>query len=1065
MSGLTFITNEENETLKERFVRLIKDCKTFDCLVGYFYLSGFHEIYKALENTEKIRILIGIGTSEETYNLISEEDEKQLSLFEASHFETKRIYSDLLTAEFENSEDSPKIEEGIIKFKEWLKSGKLEIRAFPSRNLHAKLYIFTFKSGDRDIGRVITGSSNFSKRGLIDNLEFNVELKREEDYFFALEKFNSLWENSVDVSDEFITTVDNKTYLNENITPYELYLKFLYEYFRQDLSLDDNLFIKHLPEGFKELEYQRQAVINAKKILEEYGGVFISDVVGLGKTYIATMLASQLEGRTIVIAPPALLDEKNPGSWPNAFFEFHIPVKTFSTGKLDDIEKYGLDKFENVIIDEAHRFRNESTINYERLARIVRGKRVILVTATPYNNSPKDILNMISLFQNKRKSTIPGVPDIEAFFTRLDNKLKKVDKRKDPKKFIELNRENAKEIREKVLRYLMVRRTRNEIEKYFSEDLKKNNIKFPKIEDPKRFYYEFDDKEDEIFDKTLKYLTQDFTYARYTPLLYLKHPISELEKQSQANMGGFMKVLLVKRLESSFYAFKKSLERFIESYEGFVKNYENGNVYVSKKYSNKIFELLEQGEDDKVEELIDKGEAKKYSSLDFKERFIQDIKKDLEILKEIKNMWASINEDPKLNKLISELKTNPILSKNKVVIFTESKETAEYLVENINKELGNCSLLFTGDSDTSIRDKVIENFDAKASVQKDDYRILVATEVLSEGVNLHRSNVVINYDIPWNPTRLIQRVGRINRIDTPFDKIYTFNFFPTKKANNEIQLEETARAKVNAFLTLLGGDASILTEGEPVESHELFDRLTSKKTLEGDEEDSDNLKYFAIIKNIRDNNPDLFEKIKKLPKKARTAKKYTQSFKDIVSPNSLVTYFRKGKLDKFIISNESTDAYEIDFLTAAKILESEINEKKETLPKDEFYKLLLKNKEKFNELTDETIKGKIKGIEKEVEGIVSFALENAKTLTEEQEEFLRLVKEKLYEGSITKTPLSRVKESWEQLKTKDKENPLKIVAILQRSIPSELLASHLATQKESPTSKREVILSLFLKEE
>jgi superfamily II DNA/RNA helicase len=254
------------------------------------------------------------------------------------------------------------------------------------------------------------------------------------------------------------------------------------------------------------------------------------------------------------------------------------------------------------------------------------------------------------------------------------------------------------------------------------------------------------------------------------PLLYLKHPISELGKQSQANMGGFMKVLLVKRLESSFYAFKKSVERFIESYEGFVKNYENGNVYVSKKYSNKIFELLEQGEDDKVEELIDKGEAKKYSSLDFKERFIQDIKKDLEILKDIKNMWASINEDPKLNKLISELKTNPILSKNKVVIFNESKETAEYLVENINKELGNCSLLFTGDSDTSIRDKAIENFDAKARVQKDDYRILVATEVLSEGVNPHRSNVVINYDIPWNPTRLIQRVGRINRIDTPFIK-------------------------------------------------------------------------------------------------------------------------------------------------------------------------------------------------------------------------------------------------------------------------------------------------------
>jgi len=142
-----------------------------------------------------------------------------------------------------------------------------------------------------------------------------------------------------------------------------------------------------------------------KKILEEYGGVFISDVVGLGKTYVATMLAGQLDGRTIIIAPPALLNRNNPGSWPNVFSDFHIPAEFVSIGKLEyakDLLKQR--EYRNIIIDEAHRFRTETTISYEDVAEICRGRRVILVSATPYNNSPRDILAQIKLFQNARKS-------------------------------------------------------------------------------------------------------------------------------------------------------------------------------------------------------------------------------------------------------------------------------------------------------------------------------------------------------------------------------------------------------------------------------------------------------------------------------------------------------------------------------------------------------------------------------------------------------------------------------------------------------------------------------------
>jgi HKD family nuclease len=603
-SDLTFITNEKNKRLLDRFKVLIKDTRLFDVLVGYFYTSGFHALYKSLESTEKIRILIGISTNKEVIKLIQESKIETQPTLQFSHAEVKQELENSVTEEMEQSEDNAAVEEGVSKFIEWLKNGRLEIRAYPTENIHAKLYIMTFKEGDRDVGRVITGSSNFTQAGLIDNLEFNVELKTRADYEFALQKFNELWKDAVDVKDRYIETIQTKTWLNRNITPYELYLKFLYEYFKDELSLTDEIFIKYLPQDFKRFEYQEQAVLNAKKILEEYGGVFISDVVGLGKTYIAAMLAGQLDGRTLVIAPPSLLNRNNPGSWPNVFSDFHIPADFESVGKLEAVLNRGVEKYADVIIDEAHRFRTETTIGYEKLAQICRGKRVILVTATPYNNSPKDILNQIKLFQNPRKSTIPNLPDLERFFNRLDKKLKKIDKKKNYDEYLKTVKENAKEIREKVLKYLMVRRTRNEIEKYFSRDIKKQKLKFPEVQDPVPLYYQLNETEDKIFNETIHLITQKFKYARYTPLLYYKGKITQPEEISQKNMGKFMKILLVKRLESSFYAFRNSIDRFIRSYDMFLKEFDNGNVYVSKKYINKIFELLENDDDEAVQRLI-----------------------------------------------------------------------------------------------------------------------------------------------------------------------------------------------------------------------------------------------------------------------------------------------------------------------------------------------------------------------------------------------------------------------------------------------------------------------------
>ena len=1053
-NDLTFITNEKGQNLADRFRVLIKSTRFFDALAGYFYTSGFHTLYQSLEDTEKIRILIGISTDKKTHDCVVSFQHE----IDFSHPQARETFGNLVADEMKQSEDTSLVEKGVKKFIDWLKEGKLEIRAYPSQNIHAKLYIMTFLEGDRDAGRVITGSSNFTQSGLIDNLEFNVELKNRADYEFAKDKFNQLWEDAVDLKEKYIETINDRTWLNDTITPYELYLKFLYEYFKEDIAQENDIVMSYVPENYKELEYQKQAVVNARKILDEYGGVFISDVVGLGKTYIATLLAGQIDGRTLVLAPPALLERGNPGSWRNSFFDFKISADYESIGKLDALIKHGMEKYKNVIIDEAHRFRSENNVTYEKLAQICRGKRVILVTATPFNNSPRDILSQIKLFQNSRKSTIPNLPNIERFFSELEKRQRKLDRKRDKNEYIKVAKQNSREIRDKILKHLMVRRTRKEIETFFGDDLKKQGMRFPEVTAPKPLLYELNEKEDAVFTKTIELIAQKFTYARYTPLLYYTGKRTQAEELSQRNMGKFMKILFVKRLESSFYAFKRTIERTIFSYEKFISEFDKGHIYISKKHINKIFELIDVADEDAIQKLIDADRAKKYEAKDFDPAFYEKLKEDLNILRKIQNEWNTIKRDPKLEEFIHALKTRVAMKNNKIIIFSESKETSEYLAEHIHEKCKEDVLLFTGSSSDTLRQVVVDNFDAKARHQKDDYRILVTTEVLSEGVNLHRANVVVNYDIPWNPTRLMQRVGRINRVDTPFDKIYTFNFFPTVQSNDQIKLKEAAEAKIHAFISMLGADAKLLTDGEEIESHELFSRLISKQTITGEDDiEESELKYLKIIRSIRDEKPDLFAKIKMLPKKCRTARS------DKAKGERVLTYFRKGKLEKFFLSdNIKTD--ELDFIRAAHMLEVFPGLKREKLT-DVFYAFLEKNKEAFLYATmEEAVEFKGKGGRDTTTKILRIlkAIKDLRQLTDEQELYLKKVIRQIEEGAL---PHQTAKTTLHALEKEMKKgiNAVRLVAVLQANIASELLEEHIVDSSARTAGPREVVLSELFK--
>ncbi|MBA2409580.1 MAG: hypothetical protein H0V62_07360 [Gammaproteobacteria bacterium] len=252
-------------------------------------------------------------------------------------------------------------------------------------------------------------------------------LAEPEEHDYALYRFNELWERAVDVKDvhETILNTVKKESPFAFFTPYELYLKFLAEYFRDYLGGRTRLNSENLPQNFKKLSYQEDAVFTAQQMLKSYGGVFISDVVGLGKTYISALLALQLDGRCLIIAPPSLLDENSPGYWPRVFRDFCIPGhKCVSIGKLEEVIDQGVEFYKYVFIDESHRFKSDSTQRYEHLTRICQGKGVILVSATPYNNTLDDVYSQLKLFQPPRNSTIPGLRNLEAFFDRLRNRLK-----------------------------------------------------------------------------------------------------------------------------------------------------------------------------------------------------------------------------------------------------------------------------------------------------------------------------------------------------------------------------------------------------------------------------------------------------------------------------------------------------------------------------------------------------------------------------------------------------------------------------------------------------------------
>ena len=938
--GTNFFTNEKENTLLEKIEGVFKYRKVhfFDALVGYFRASGYFRIRKFIQQTPKIRILVGINVDKLTYQA-----NRQGLLFNPSEEKTQEEFFDEIKRNIQEAKYDKEVEDGMYQFIEDIMTGRITMRIHPKQNIHAKIYIFREEVyHPHGYGSVITGSSNLTEAGLEKNFEFNVELRYDDDIQFATETFEKLWAESVEIDISHIEKIKRESYLNPDFTPYEVYLKFLLEYFGKSIDFDPNS-VSDLPNGYKKLSYQIDAVNDGYAKMMKHNGFFLSDVVGLGKTVVSALIAKKFffsngfpayRSHTLIIVPPAMQ-----ASWEATLSEFKLDnFKVITNGSLHKIQNPEL--YDLIIVDEAHKFRSDTASMYTELQKLCKtqakhydgslhDKKVILVSATPLNNKPEDIANLVYLFQDSKDSTLEE-GNLQKFFREQIDRYNKLKKQKNISLIAEEIKAIYERIRVKVVEPLTVRRTRTDLMENdaYKQDLLKQGIQFQEVKAPCKIYYQLDDRLDDLYDKTIMYLSDQnngLQYYRYQAIKYLKPDKKNKYKKADmisVQLAKIMKTLLVKRIDSSFYAFKQSLKRYYNANQIMLNMFEKGTIYIAPNL--KVNELLSEDKEEDLIKLIEEARdtdptIEICTPNDFVVGFKDGIEADNKILKELVKLWDEVDSDPKLDIFIDYLKTRlfdkEINQEGKLVIFSESKETTKYLSDSLRENGFDHILTVQSDNRDTQMPILLANFDANyKGEKKNDFNIVISTEVLAEGVNLHRANVIVNYDTPWNSTRLMQRIGRVNRIGSSAKAIYIFNFFPTSKVNNDIELEKKAKMKLFAFHAALGEDSQIYSTDETPESFGLFDKNI-------DEERDEKLRYLMWLRQLKAENPDLIKHINKLPLRARVGRKSK------LLPGSTIVFIRNKRRDAFTFIRANGDVEDLTFLEAAKEFEARIDEK------------------------------------------------------------------------------------------------------------------------------------------
>lgn len=961
-----FFTNYQDSNLFDKFkgiIEYMKDLYAFHAVIGYFRSSGYFTLQPYLQNIKDIKILVGINVDQ----MFAEAQRKGLLYFGDVN-KTKEEFLKWFIQDIKDAKYSEQVEKGVLQFINDLMEGKIEVRAHNSKAIHAKFYLFLPEHHNTNSdGWVIMGSSNLTEAGLgikkSPNYELNIALKDYDDVEFTKKEFSTLWEQSTPILPVDIQAFKQKTHIGQTFTPYELYIKFLIEYFGKNIDYDPDT-VGDLPKTYKKLSYQVDAVNEGFQMLIEHNGFFLADVVGLGKTVVAAMIAKRfliangsLNTKILVVYPPAL--EKN---WKTTFRLFGIDrhTKFITNGRLEkivngnDLNYWAKEEYDLILVDEAHRYRNHTSTMFGNLQRICKAprngeglvtgtkKKVMLISATPLNNRPQDLYYQLLLFQDARRSTL-SVTNLQSFFGPIIREYREIMQAEKPN--IEQIRKIYGVIREKIISQITIRRTRRDLKNYpkYIDDLKEQGIEFPEIAAPKPKLYELNAKLSKLFYHTVFYLTDTdkINYFRYQAIAYLKPELRE-EQYEQAvlvsqSLAGIMKTLMIKRLESSFTAFKISLQNLSTATSRMIDMFNKGKVLIAPDL--RVNDLMEKGfsiedlETMILEMNIANPRNNVFTPDDFDSKFIEGLRKDYKLLEELIKEWANIEEDPKLDAFLKVLKDELLSSSinptGQLVIFTESADTANYLQKQVEEHLKTKVLNISSNNRNKLFEIIQENFDANyIGEQKSEFKILITTDVLAEGVNLHRCNVIVNYDTPWNATRLMQRIGRVNRIGSVAGVIYNYNFYPSQQGDEEIKLYSNALVKLQAFHSAFGEDAKIYTHEEMLEQFELF--------KEGVKDDEDKrLQYLRFIREFKDNNPKEFKRIKNFPVKARTARKIENIINGNNEQGTVVFLKSPYKMEFYKVDNDiKVDA--LTFFEAAQYFEANTNEPGIDLPTHHF---------------------------------------------------------------------------------------------------------------------------------
>lgn len=977
-------TNRNGNTLMKEFEGVLQhnpQIRNLDAVVGFLRASGYFSLRPFLDNIGKVRVLIGIDVDKYIAKA-----SQQGKLFLGAEEEVKEEYLRKIRTDIETSNYRKDIEDGMYLMVQDLLDKKLELRAHPSKKIHAKIYVlYPDNFNQYSQSMAITGSSNLSGNGLgitqDKQYEFNVKLDRYDDVKFAKDEFEQLWSEAegCEITSEDIKAAIDRTYLKGDVPPYDLYIKMLMEYYADRVLETDSADPFDMPEGYTKYDYQMDAVVEGYQKLIRYDGFFLSDVVGLGKTIVATMIAKKFliengyeHTKILVVYPPAV--EQN---WKSTFKDFGIDkyAKFITNGSLskvldeEDYNYWNAEEYDLVLVDEAHKFRSHTTSAFEQLQEICKmprleagnipgyKKKVMLISATPMNNSPADIYNEILLFQDPRHCTIDGVSNLTAFFSPLIKEFKRL--RKNNNTSIEDFKRLAEKVRDRIIKPLTVRRTRTDIESIARYNKDVNG--FPKVEHPIENQYELNEHLANLFEQAIQILDKKLTYARYQAIAYLKPEVAnglyDNAELISRSLAGIRKNGLVKRLESSFYAFQVSIENFHQANQNMIDMFDNDKVYIAPDLDINL--LLESGlSEEEIEEKLNAKASNNpknaiFHAADFRPEFIDMLHDDQAILEQMSADWKDISDEDdskfaKFNELLKhELFRTDRNPEKKLVVFSESVDTVDYLKRRINRK----DVLVISAQNRNKQFKTIrENFDANYKQKLNEYNIILTTDVLAEGVNLHRSNVIVNYDTPWNSTRLMQRIGRVNRIGSASKHIYNYVFYPSREGNKQINLNQIALSKIQSFHSTFGEDNQIYSQEEIIDRNlsKLFDEGVNEQKKDINKE----LPFYEELRTLFKTNRQEYNRIAKISLRSRTGRESKTINGVTLSEDTLVflkTNFRKV----FFLVSEN--AQEISVLDALNYFKATKDEKPVTRISNH-HKHVEKALTKFRTIQDEEIR-------------------------------------------------------------------------------------------------------------